>query len=86
MVGLSRSNHINVIVGRVYGMLQNLCAAIDSNRFAIRIQLAKTYLIPVLFYGSEIFNLAYNNIARYEFIKGCRDCISQFSCFIVSYI
>ena len=51
---------------------------------------AKTFLIPVLLYGSEIFancdidnrrklNLSYNNIARYVFIKGRRNHISQFS-------
>ena len=48
------------------------------------------FLIPVLLYESEIFancdtddrwklNLAYNSIARYIFIKGCRAYISQFS-------
>ena len=81
---LTRSNYINVIVGRVYGMLRNLWTVTDSTPFTIRMELAKTYLIPVLLYGSEIFancdtddrrklNLAYNNTARYEFNKGCRD-------------
>ena len=53
-------------------------------------QLAKSYIIFVLLYGSEIFancdtddrcklHLAYNNLARYVFIKGYRDHISQFS-------
>ena len=76
---LTWSNHINVIVGRVHGMLRNLWAVIDST----------PYLIPVLLYGSEIFancdtddrlklNLTYNHIARYVFIKGHRDHISQF--------
>ena len=79
-----------IIVEKVYGMLRNLWAVIDSTPFVIRMQLAKTFLIPVLLYGSEIFancytddrrklNLAYNNIARYVFIKGRRDHISQFS-------
>ena len=77
-------------MGKVYGMLRNLWAVIHSAPFAIRMQLAKTFLIPVLLYGSEIFancdtndrrklNLTYNNIARYVFIKGHRDHISQFS-------
>ena len=77
-------------MGRVYGMLRNLWAVIDSTPFTIRMQLAKMFLIAVLLYGSEIFvncdtddrrklNLAYNNIARYVFINGRRDHISQFS-------
>ena len=52
---LSWSNHINVIVGKVYDMLRNLWPVKDSTAFAIRIQLAKTYLIPVLLYGWEVF-------------------------------
>ena len=34
------SNHINVIVGKVYGILRNLWAVIDLTPFAIRVQLA----------------------------------------------
>ena len=71
-------------------MLRNLWAITDSTPFTIRMQLAKTFLIPVLLYESEIFancdtddkrklNLAYNNIARYVFINGRRGHISQFS-------
>ena len=77
-------------MGKVYGMIRNLWLVIDSTPFTIRMQLAKTFLIPVLLYGSENFancdtddrrkpNLAYNNIARYVFIKGRRDHMSQFS-------
>ena len=51
---LTWSNHINVIVCRAYSILQNLWVIINSTHFAIRMQLAKTYLIPVLLYGSEI--------------------------------
>ena len=49
------SNRINVIVDKVYGMRRNLWAVIDSTPFAIHMQLAKTFLIPVLLYGSENF-------------------------------
>ena len=70
---LTWSNHINAIVAKVYGMLRNLWTILDMNPFAIRMQLAKTFRIPVLSHGSEIFsnsdtddrrkfNLAYNNI------------------------
>ena len=81
------SSHISVIVGRIYSTLRNLWAFIDSTPFSNRMQIAKTYLIPVLLYGCEIFansdnhgkrklNLVYNNIARYVFLKSCRDLIS----------
>ena len=83
------SNHINVIVGKAYGLLRNLWAVIDSTPFAIHMQLAKTFLIPLLLYGSEIFtnydtddrrklNLAYNNIVRNVFIKRCWDIYHNF--------
>ena len=41
-------NHINVIVLKVNDMLKNLWTVIDSTPFAIRMQLAKTFLIPVI--------------------------------------
>ena len=69
-------------------MFRNLWAIIDSTPIAVRMQLARTYLIAVLLYGCEIFancdshdkrklNLAYKNIARYVFLKGSRDDISH---------
>ena len=53
---------------------------LDKTPFVIHMQLTKTFLIPVLLYGSEIFancytnnrrklNLIYNNIAKYVFIN-----------------
>ena len=92
---LSWSSHINDVVGRFYSMLRNLWAIIDSTPFAIRIQFAKTYLIPMLLYGCEIFvncdcddnrklNLAYGNIARYVFRKGRRDHFSHLAHQILS--
>ena len=48
---LTWSNYINVIVGKVYGVLRNLWAVIDLTPFTIRMRLAKTYLIPVVLYG-----------------------------------
>ena len=61
-----------------------------STHFQTRMLLAKTYLIPVLLYGCEIYancdandlrklKVAYNNIARYIFNRGIRDSISEFS-------
>ena len=77
---LTRHNRIDVIVLKVYSMLRNLSTVIISIPFAITLELAKTYLIPVLLCGSEIFtncgtdvkckpNLTYKNLARCAFIK-----------------
>lgn len=87
---LTWTNHINGAVGKVYGMLRNLWAVRISTPFEIRMLLAKSYLIPTLLYGCEVFgscdtadsrklNVAYNNIARYVFNKKPHDRISQFA-------
>lgn len=87
---LTWSEHINLVVGRVYGMLRNLWIIKDSTPFNIRMLLAKTYLVPTLLYGCEIFancssddqrklKVVYNNIARYIFQKRRRDHISSYS-------
>lgn len=87
---LSWSNHINSVVGKIHGMLRNLWSVKDSTPLNIRMLLAKTYLIPVLLYGCEIYancnttdrrklNVAFNNIARYIFHKSRRDSISSYS-------
>ena len=75
---LTWSNYIASAVGKIYGMLRNLWAVKCSIPFGIRMLLAKTYLIPVLLYGCEIYancdandlrklKASYNNIARYVF-------------------
>lgn len=87
---LTWTNHIKAAVARVHAMLRNLWIVQISTPFAIRMLLAKTYLIPVLLYGCEIYsncdsidslrlNVAYNNIARYVFKKRRRDNISAYS-------
>lgn len=87
---LTWSNHINSVVGRIYGMLRNLWAVKYSTPLKIRMLLAKTYLIPVLLYGCEIYancdstdsrklKVAYNNIARYIYNKSNRVSISAYS-------
>lgn len=84
---LSWSNHVSSAVGKVHGMLRNLWAVQSSTPLEIRMLLAKTYLIPTLFYGLEVFyncdasdqsklKIAFNNIARYVFNKGRNDRIS----------
>lgn len=87
---LTWSTHINATSGKVHGMLRNLWAVQTSTPPQIRMLLAKTYLIPTLLYGSEIFencnctdlqklNVTYNNIARYVFNKKRYDRISYYS-------
>lgn len=85
---LSWNNHISSVIGKVYGMLRNLWAVQSSTPVHIRMLLAKTYLIPVLMYGCELFancnstefaklNTAFNSIARYIFNKKRFDSISN---------
>lgn len=87
---LTWTNHINISVGRVYGMLRNLWAVQTSTPVHIRMLLAKSYLIPVLLYGCEIFancnrmdmdrlNVAFNSIARYVFNRKRFDSISTYA-------
>lgn len=87
---LTWSNHINVSVGKVYGMLRNLWAVKATTPFEIRMLLAKSYLIPVLLYGCELYQncdsndyqrlkVTYNNIARYIFNRKRNDRISSYS-------
>lgn len=87
---LSWTNHINTTVGKVYGMLRNLWAVQTSTPYHIRMLLAKTYLIPVLLYGCELYQncdstdyqrlkVTYNNIARYIFNRKRNERISSYS-------
>ena len=77
-------------------MLRNLWAVKCSTAFRIRMLLAKTYLIPVLLYGYEIYascnandlrksKVVYNNIPRYICNWGIRDSITEFS-YQISYM
>lgn len=87
---LTWSDHINSICGKTYAMLRNLWMTQYYTPFKIRLLLAKTYLLPSLLYGCELFascdasslkklNVTYNNIARYVFGIGRRSRISQYS-------
>ncbi|XP_075162815.1 uncharacterized protein LOC142235445 [Haematobia irritans] len=53
---LTWSNHIAKVSGKVHAMLRNLWAVQQPTPLDIRMLLAKTYLIPTLLYGSEIFH------------------------------
>lgn len=87
---LNWNNHVNSAVGRVYGMLRILWITQHYTPMNIRLLLAKTYLVPTLLFGSEIFansdtlstqkmNVLYNNIARYVYGLKRSDHISTFS-------
>ncbi|XP_075151656.1 uncharacterized protein LOC142225697 [Haematobia irritans] len=87
---LTWTNHIQHNIAKTYGMLRNLWAVQSSTPLQIRMLLAKTYLIPDLLHGVEIFancnradmqrlNVVYNSIARYVFKKRRYDRISAFA-------
>ena len=87
---LSWTNHINTICGKTYAMLRNLYGIQYFTPFNVRMLLAKTYQIPTLLYGYELFvglnsvsrnklNVTYNNIARYIFGRSRFSSTSHFS-------
>lgn len=87
---LTWSDHINTVCGRVFSMLRNLWQTQHCTPIRIRILLAKTYVMPVLLFGSELFancdsksrrklNVAFNNISRYVYGVKRYDHISNFS-------
>lgn len=87
---LTWSNHVNSLVRQTYVKLRSLWSTQFLIPIKTRTMLAKTYLIPGLTYGCELFskcdsesqrklNVLYNNIIRY--VHGLRrfDHISSFS-------
>lgn len=84
------SNHVSITTGKIYGMLRNLWCTQWFIPFEIRMLLAKTYLIPTLLYGCELYSgcdasslsklkVAFNNITRYVFGISRMSSISQYS-------
>lgn len=87
---LNWSNHINAVCGKTYAMLRNLWRTQYFTPLDVRMLLAKTYLLPTLLYGCELFsncdssskqklNVTFNNITRYVFALKRIDRTSQFS-------
>lgn len=75
---LTWNNHIATVTGKVFGMIRTLYVSQYYTPKHIRILLAKTYLMPSLLYGCELFsscdakslsrlNVTYNAILRYVF-------------------
>ncbi|XP_075150501.1 uncharacterized protein LOC142224606 [Haematobia irritans] len=78
----SWTDHVNYISGQIYARLRNLWSTQMLTPLPIRVPLAKSYLMPVLLYGCELFvscdaackrklNLAFNNIIRLAFLHKC---------------
>lgn len=87
---LTWNNHISSKIGKVYGMLRSLWITQYFTPLRIRTLIAKTYLIPTLLYGCELFatsdaesnrrlNVIFNNIARYIYGLKRTDHVSQYS-------
>lgn len=87
---LNWTDHINANCGKTYAMLRNLWMTQYYTPFHVRMLLAKTYLLPSLLYGCELFNnsdsaskqklnVTFNNIARYIFGLSRYHTITQFS-------
>ena len=92
---LSWTDHITSIVGKVYGMLRTLWVNQCYTPVKIRTMLVKSYLLPTLLYGCEIYancdyydkcklNLLFNNITRYIYNLKKFDHVSAFSIKIFS--
>lgn len=75
---LTWGNHINYACGRTYSMLRTLWQTQYCTPVKIRILLAKTYLLPILMYGCELFakcdaastrklNSVFKSIVRYVY-------------------
>ena len=84
------SAHINTAVGKVYGMLRTLWVTQKYTPLHIRMLLAKSFLLPTLFYGCEIYascdstdkyklNKLFNTITRYVFCLRKYDHVCNFS-------
>lgn len=92
---LTWDNHINIVVGKLYGMLRALWCSQYFTPHHIRLLLVKTYLMPSLLYGCEIFancgsackhklNVLFNNITRYVFGVKARSPVSHYAVSIYS--
>jgi len=87
---LSWNDHIISASGKVNGMLRYLWPTQYFTPLRIRLLIAKTYLLPILLFGCEVFanadsihkqklKVAYNNIARYVFNLRRFDHVSEYA-------
>lgn len=87
---LTWKTHVNAIIGAAYNKLRALWITQYFTPQRIRLMLIKTYIMPTLLYGCEIFsncdsvsktklNLLFNNIVRYVFSLRKYDHISSYT-------
>ena len=85
---LNWDTHINIASGRVTGMLRSLWPIMSYIPERVRLLLAKTYLIPTLLYGCEIFaacdrqsfdriKVTFHNIVRFVYCVKRYDSVSN---------
>lgn len=87
---LTWRDHIISAVGKTNAALRNVYVGQKFTPLNIRLNLAKTFLVPKLIYGCELFsscsrdmmgklNVTYNNIVRYVFGLTRRDHVSEYA-------
>lgn len=87
---LSWNYHIQLVIGKIYGCLRSLSLSKHFTPQHIRLSIAKSIIMPILFYGCEIFcslnyetkrnlTVAFNNVVRYIYNLKRYDHISNFS-------
>lgn len=85
---LTWREHIVSAVGKTNAALRNIFPSQRYTPVRVRILLAKSFLVPKLTYGCELFsscsgemlrklNVAFNNIIRYVFVLDKRDHVSE---------
>ena len=93
---LTWTNHVNSICGRTSSMLRSLYNLQYCTPIKIRVLLVKSYIMPVLLYGCELFSnadglckrklcVAFNNVVRYVYGLKRYDHVSQFSKLLYGY-
>lgn len=87
---LTWREHVLSAVGKTNAALRNIYSTQQYTPIRIRLMLAKSFLVPKLIYGCELFsscsnemfrklNVTYNNVARYVFGLSRRDHVSEFA-------
>jgi len=87
---LNWNDHVNKAVGKTYGLIRSLALVKSSLPVSVRPLIAKSCIIPTVFYGLEIYancdvasqhklKIAYNSIARFIFNVHRSDHVIQFA-------
>lgn len=87
---LTWETHLNLTIGRIYGILRSLWSTHSFLPVAVRKMIAKSIIMPHLLYGAEIYcnsdsiisrrlNVVFNNITRYVYGLRKYDRVSTYS-------